>query len=64
MKPQGHIQGVMNLLDFGRTPRQQWTGGRRISVEHGYSTHLLRDPVTDVLCGGTEPRTDSAMVVP
>lgn len=54
----------MNLLDFDRHPHPAPTVGRRISVEHGYSTHLLRDPVTDVLCGGTEPCPDSAMLVP
>lgn len=96
MQPQGHMQVVMNLVDFGLNPqaaldapRWQWTGERNIAIEHGYPVHLLRemaqrghridyafdlssfgrgqiiirDPVTGVLCGGTEPRTDAAIAV-
>ncbi|MCM2129995.1 gamma-glutamyltransferase family protein [Larsenimonas rhizosphaerae] len=96
MQPQGHMQVVMNLLDFGLdpqaaldAPRWQWMGGKRIAIEAGYPLHLmkelrsrghkvesafdrtgfgrgqiiLRDPATGVLCGGTEPRTDSAIAV-
>ncbi|WP_121171804.1 gamma-glutamyltransferase family protein [Kushneria sinocarnis] len=96
MQPQGHMQVVMNLLDFHLNPqaaldapRWQWMGGRRIGIEHGYPAHLvremaarghdmelafdptgfgrgqiiIRDPRTGVLCGGTEPRTDSAIAV-
>ncbi|MFC0268034.1 gamma-glutamyltransferase family protein [Kushneria aurantia] len=49
MQPQGHMQVVMNLVDFGLNPqaaldapRWQWTGGRQIAIEHGYPPHLLR----------------------
>ncbi|WP_084387919.1 gamma-glutamyltransferase family protein [Kushneria phosphatilytica] len=96
MQPQGHMQVVMNLLDFGLNPqaaldapRWQWMGGRRIGIEHGYPAHLvremaerghdmelafdltgfgrgqiiIRDPASGVLCGGTEPRADSAIAV-
>ena len=96
MQPQGHMQVVMNMLDFGLNPqaaldapRWQWMGGRQIGIEPGYPLHLvremalrghemdlaydasgfgrgqiiIRDPATGVLCGGTEPRADSAIAV-
>ncbi len=92
MQPQGHVQMVMNLLDFGLNPqaaldapRWQWLGDKRVGIEHGAPRSLaavlarrghhvevahdltrygrgqivLRDPVSGVLCGGTEPRTDA-----
>lgn len=91
MQPQGHVQMVMNLVDFGLNPqaaldapRWQWLGDKRIGIEHGAPRSLaavltrrghhvevahdltsygrgqiiLRDPISGVLCGGTEPRTD------
>ncbi|MDF3935662.1 gamma-glutamyltransferase family protein [Pseudomonas citronellolis] len=91
MQPQGHVQVVMNLVDFGLNPqatldapRWQWLGDKRIGIEHGAPRSLaavltrrghhvevahdltsygrgqiiLRDPLSGVLCGGTEPRTD------
>lgn len=49
MQPQGHMQVVMNLIDFGLNPqaaldapRWQWLGGRRIGLEHGYPADLAR----------------------
>jgi len=49
MQPQGHMQVVMNMLDFGLNPqaaldapRWQWMGGRRIAVEQEYPPHLVR----------------------
>lgn len=42
---------VMNLLDFGLTG-------------FGPGRVILRNPVTGVLCGGTEPRTDPAIAMP
>lgn len=92
MQPQGHVQMVMNLVDFGLNPqaaldapRWQWLGDMRVGIEQGASGDLanalsrrghqvqiahdslnygrgqiiLRDPVSGVLCGGTEPRADS-----
>ncbi|WLH77599.1 gamma-glutamyltransferase family protein [Pseudomonas sp. FP2335] len=92
MQPQGHVQMVMNLVDFGLNPqaaldapRWQWLGEMKVGIEQGASRDLanalarrghqvqiasdltdygrgqiiLRDPVSGVLCGGTEPRADS-----
>ncbi|SDL39178.1 gamma-glutamyltransferase 2. Threonine peptidase. MEROPS family T03 [Modicisalibacter muralis] len=49
MQPQGHVQVVMNLVDFGLNPqaaldapRWQWLGGRRIGLEHAFPAHLAR----------------------
>lgn len=96
MQPQGHVQMVMNLVDFGLNPqaaldapRWQWLGDMKVGIEQGASRDLanalarrghqvqiasdltdygrgqiiLRDPVSGVLCGGTEPRTDSTIAV-
>lgn len=50
MQPQGHLQVVMNLVDYGLNPqaaldapRWQWMGGRKIGIEPGYPLHLVRD---------------------
>lgn len=47
MQPQGQMQVVMNMVDFGLNPqaaldapRWQWFGGRRVGLEAGYGTHL------------------------
>jgi gamma-glutamyltranspeptidase/glutathione hydrolase len=96
MQPQGHVQMVMNLVDFGLNPqaaldapRWQWLGGMKIGIEQGASRDLaaalarrghdisiaydstdfgrgqiiVRDPVSGILCGGTEPRADSTIAV-
>ena len=50
MQPQGHMQVVMNLVDFGLNPqaaldapRWQWMGGRKIGIEPGYPMHVIRE---------------------
>nr|BFD42555.1 gamma-glutamyltransferase family protein [Pseudomonas sp. FFPRI_1] len=96
MQPQGHVQMVMNLVDFGLNPqaaldapRWQWLGEMKVGIEHnaprdlanalarrghqvqldsdlihyGRGQIILRDPLSGVLCGGTEPRADSHIAV-
>nr|WP_157448979.1 gamma-glutamyltransferase family protein [Deinococcus peraridilitoris] len=50
MQPQGHLQVVVNTLDYGMdpqmaldAPRWQWTGGKTIEVEHGLPVHVARE---------------------
>ena len=94
MQPQGHVQVVMNSVDFQLNPqaaldapRWEWESGRRVQIEHSTAEHLFRGlaarghevnwqnnrlafgrgqiiwrDATGVLCGGTEPRTDGAVV--
>lgn len=93
MQPQGHVQVVMNTVDFGLNPqasldapRWQWIRDRKVIAEHGVPEHIIQGLAamghdisysTDtgsfgrgqiiwrndkgVLCGGTEPRADSAI---
>ncbi|HRO60504.1 MAG TPA: gamma-glutamyltransferase family protein [Burkholderiaceae bacterium] len=49
MQPQGHVQVVMNTLDFGLNPqaaldapRWEWTAGKAFLVEHTTPEHLVR----------------------
>ncbi|MFO8060292.1 MAG: gamma-glutamyltransferase family protein [Bacillota bacterium] len=94
MQPQGHLQVMMNVIDFHLNPqaaldapRWQWVRDRKIQLEPGFPQHLAdallrrghdveysvgsggfgRGQIiwTDdagVLAGGTEPRTDGAVV--
>jgi len=47
MQPQGHLQVVMNCVDFGLNPqaaldapRWQWTEGKTVLVEHGFPSSI------------------------
>ena len=49
MQPQGHIQFITNMIDFGLNPQQaldaprwQWFEGRKIQVEPGFNTEIAR----------------------
>ncbi len=49
MQPQGHVQMVMNTVDFGLNPqaaldapRWEWDGGRHFNIERATPEHLLR----------------------
>ena len=94
MQPQGHVQMVMNTVDFGLNPqaaldapRWEWENGKLVNLERSTAEHLFRGlaarghdvnwqnnrlafgrgqiiwrDAAGVLCGGTEPRTDGAVV--
>jgi gamma-glutamyltranspeptidase/glutathione hydrolase len=47
MQPQGHMQVIMNTIDFHLNPQQaldaprwQWMEGRRVEVEPGFPVHI------------------------
>lgn len=49
MQPQGHVQVLMNMLDFQLhpqaaldAPRWQWQGGRTVLVEPGFPAHIAQ----------------------
>ncbi|MCL2226317.1 MAG: gamma-glutamyltransferase family protein [Oscillospiraceae bacterium] len=95
MQPQGHMQVMMNTIDFALNPqmaldapRFQWVDGKTVELEHTFPRHIAealakrghdirialgsgnfgrgqiiwRDNQTGVLAGGTESRTDGAVV--
>lgn len=48
MQPQGHVQMVMNTVDFGLNPqaaldapRWQWSNGKTVEVEHAVPEHVV-----------------------
>jgi gamma-glutamyltranspeptidase/glutathione hydrolase len=52
MQPQGHVQVIMNMLDFDLNPqaaldapRWQWISGKTIQVEHEVPIHIVEDLV-------------------
>ncbi|MBU9711709.1 gamma-glutamyltransferase family protein [Evansella tamaricis] len=96
MQPQGHMQVVMNTIDFGLNPqaaldapRWQWMKDKQVLLEQSVPNHIAsalsakghgiqvthqsgsfgrgqiiwRDPVSGVLAGGTESRTDGSIAV-
>lgn len=49
MQPQGHVQVIMNTIDFHLNPqaaldapRWQWLEGKKIEVEHGFPMHIAQ----------------------
>ena len=94
MQPQGHVQMVMNTVDFHLNPqasldapRWEWESGTNVHIERSTGEHIFRGlaarghevnwqnnrlafgrgqiiwrDAAGVLCGGTEPRTDGAVV--
>jgi gamma-glutamyltranspeptidase/glutathione hydrolase len=50
MQPQGHLQVISNMLDFGMNPQEaldaprwQWTGGKHVQLEQGVPNQLALD---------------------
>lgn len=50
MQPQGHVQVIMNTLDFGLNPqaaldapRWQWTSGRQFEIERTFPHHIAEE---------------------
>ena len=49
MQPQGHVQVITNMIDFGLnpqqaldTPRWQWIEGKKVHVEPGFNPEIAR----------------------
>ena len=49
MQPQGHVQIIMNTVDFNHNPqaaldapRWQWLNGKMFDIESGFPEHIAR----------------------
>ena len=49
MQPQGHVQVLENLIDFGLNPQEaldaprwQWTGNKSILLEPGFPSEVIQ----------------------
>ena len=47
MQPQGHVQVIMNMIDFQLNPqaaldapRWQWMEGKKVKLEHSFPNHI------------------------
>lgn len=50
MQPQGHIQVILNTIDFGLNPqaaldapRWQWTSGKKFMLEYGFDINIAKE---------------------
>lgn len=65
MQPQGHVQAVINLLDYGLNPqaaldcpRWRWDEGLNIALEDGFSKELE----TQLAARGHRTKRESSLI--